>query len=1113
MSRGIAGTLLSQEAIDRVIPEALRGQLGERDCADALRRMRSWHRSTIAFAGPALSARAVYDRIGAPLMAQLGYHVLAIGATASAYRGVLAVHGSPVAALLVTPWGQDLSRAWREAVVHGIGHGVRWCFCLSGSAVRIADSRRTYSRRHVEFELQRTLDDERMFAIFWGLLRADAMRAAGHDLIPLLDRAVALSERHQLVVRDSLQHGVHEALTHLGRAFSIASRSRRRSRTNASTPDPGAAFDESLVVIYRVLFLLFAEARGLVPQWHPVYRESYTIESLRGPVERLPRPRGLWESLQAIARLAHKGCRTDSLSVPPFNGRLFSPAHAPLADELALDDAVVRHAMLALTTRRSTEGRERIAYGDLGVEQLGGIYERLLDFAPPSDSASGAVPSLVKTERRKATGSFYTPRALTEYVVRRTLAPLVADASPDDVLALRVLDPAMGSGAFLVAACRYLAAAYEHALVQRGDLDPDDVADADRAQFRRIVAQRCLFGVDINPMAVQLGRLSLWLSTLAADRPLTFLDHHLRAGDSLAGASLEDVLRQPPPGRHAGRRAAALPLFADSSFDDALGAAIAIRRGIAMDPGDTIEQVRAKEHALSTLHFGDTALTRWKAVADLWCSGWFRDPGDRRAFRAMFSALADEVLSGRAMLPANLGRAMMASGRAIAEAQRFFHWPMEFPEVFYGEGGESLANAGFDAVVGNPPWEMLRGDRGDSTARDRARAAASRLSDFVRGSGVYRLQGDGHMNLYQLFLERALRLVRRGGRIGLILPSGFGTDHGCASLRRALLDRTVVDTYAGFENRDALFPVHRSLKFLLVTSTAGLPTTIIPARFGLRRADVLDELADSGADPAAIGLARPLLDRVSGTQCVIPEVRTRRDLEIVTAVVFRIPALGDRDGWNVTFGRELNATEDRRHFVDEGSGVRVIEGKHVAPFRVDLERSRHRIPTRVAARLAGGRGAHLQPRLAYRDVSSATNRLTLIAAIVPPGVLTTHTLFCSKEPLDSGAQLYLCAMFNSLVANYLVRLQIGSHVTVSLMERLPVPKPPRESRGFREMVSLARALCGNPDDADANRRLQARAAKLYQLDEAQLQHVLASFALLGSKERDAVMAAFYDIVT
>ena len=242
---------------------------------------------------------------------------------------------------------------------------------------------------------------------------------------PLLDSAVELSERHRAAVRSALQQGVHEALGHLLDALSAAARSKPAHRSTIAR-DGVSTFDEALIVIYRILFLLFAEARGLVPRWHPIFRDSYTIEALREPVELLSRPPGVWEALQAIARLAHRGCRIGSLRVPPFNGRLFSPAHAPLADSVPLDDGVVRRAVLALTTRRQSDGLERVAYGDLDVEQLGGVYERLLDFDPETRTRNSP---RVHSDRRKATGAFYTPRPLTEYLVRRALGPLVNGAT------------------------------------------------------------------------------------------------------------------------------------------------------------------------------------------------------------------------------------------------------------------------------------------------------------------------------------------------------------------------------------------------------------------------------------------------------------------------------------------------------------------------------------------------------------------------------------------------------------------------------------------------------------------------------------------------------------
>jgi hypothetical protein len=210
----------------------------------------------------------------------------------------------------------------------------------------------------------------------------------------------------------------------------------------------------------------------------------------------------------------------------------------------------------------------------------------------------------------------------------------------------------------------------------------------------------------------------------------------------------------------------------------------------------------------------------------------------------------------------------------------------------------------------------------------------------------------------------------------------------------------------------------------------------------------------------------------------------------------------------VTFGRELNATDDRRHFVRQGAGIPVIDGKHLRPFAADSSRALHRVPTRVADRLAGGRLAHRRPRLAYRDVASSSNRLTLISAIVPAGVLTTHTVFCAKEEADEDVLLFLCGMLNSFVANYLVRLQVGTHLTVSMMSRLPVPKPPRDSADFGLVVSSARRLGMSLDDRHAAAGLQATAAHLYGLDREEFAHVLGSFPLVEAAEREAALRAF-----
>jgi len=1082
MIPGLSGSLLSPDALTGALKEMRRDT-----AAPNYRWFHTWHTRIERDMGPTSPARLVYDRIALPLATALGLRVVpaATPAASGSIHGVLHKDGLTVAAIVVTRWGCDPSSAWRDAVHTAIAHGLKWTIVITGPFIRVFDATHTYARRFIQFDLEIATHDPTAVELLCALLGAEGF---GNSLTAL-DRAVTLSEQHRAAVRSSLQTGVHDAVTSLLRAFAAAQRRQRRASLDS-------LFDESLVVIYRILFLLFAEARGLVPKWHPIYRDSYTIESLREATERLARPPGLWESIQAIARLAHRGCRAGSLRVPPFNGRLFSPMHAPLADSLVLDDAAVREAILSLTTVQQGAVRRRIAYADLGVEQLGGVYERILDYAPAVATGNHDPLVLKRIGRRKATGTYYTPRALTEFLVRRALAPLVTDASADKILSLRIVDPAMGSGAFLVAVCRYLAAAYESALIRDGGMSSDDVTEGDRASFRRLIAQRCLFGVDVNPMAVQLARLSLWLATLARDKPLTFLDHHLRVGNSLAGVSIEDVVRRPGRKARASARAQ-LPLFDHDLLDRHMTSVIATRLSLALGPDNSVEQVRTKERLLASLQGKSSPLVPWQRIANLWCADWFSTANQPRSARA-FEPLVDEILGRARVLPAHLSKPLLDHAQRVAARERFFHWQLEFPEVFL-HAPVARAPTGFDAVIGNPPWEVLRGE--EKSTGDAA------LTAFSRRSGAYRWQGEGHANLYQLFLERALAVTRPGGRVAMVVPSGFALDHGCARLRSELLDRTSIDTFVTVENRAALFPIHRGLKFLLVTATRGERTVTIPCRSGIRSASDLEQIPDLG--DRSVDLPRSVIEQSSGEQVAIPEIRSRNDVEILGRTVFRFPALSSAEGWGVRFGRELNATDDREHFVGRQTRghLPILEGKQIQPFIANVQRVSRYIAASDASRLLGSSGFR-KPRVAYRDVASASNRLTLIAAIVPANVVTTHTLFCLKGNVEYDRQLFLCGILNSFVANYLVRMRVGTHVTVAIMERLPVPRPPTDSAAFLNIVALTSRVMTTPKSEQAAAEIQAAVAHLYQLSSADFQHVLDTFPLVPLSDRQAAMQCF-----
>jgi len=1118
----ISGSLVSRHFAEHVLPTAFAGRLGEPLCERARRALRAWWAREGSALGPASSLRAVFDLGAAPIASLLGFSARKPRSALSG-RALRADAISRAAAvpLLVLPWGAPMGAFWNLAARECLAEGGRWVLTFNGRALRLCDLHRAYAREYLEFDLLRVAESPAACSVFWGLLRPEALGA----LAPEIAEA---SARHGVAVTGLLKNGVRDALILLFQGLVSASRKRTRPETDAERfARLAATLDQAYTIVYRILFLLFAESRTLVPVWHPVYRRGYTIEALRSLAERPGSHAGIWEGLQAVSRLAHDGCRAGTLAVPAFNGRLFAPAHAPLAETARLDDGLVARALVALTTVRVSGRRERVSFGDLGIEQLGAVYESVLEYEP-AVTASGtrqpagrrgrasapSVTLIAKRDARKSTGTFYTPRAITDYLVRRTLGPLVEGAAPDEILALRVLDPAMGSGALLVASCRFLAEAYEAALVRDRGRFACDVTDDERAGFRRLIARRCLYGVDLNPMAVHVARLSMWLATLAKGRPLSFLDHHLVCGDSLAGASPDDLARQPPVGRTARPKAGPLPLFDAGETADALHAIVPIRNRLAATADETADIVREKSRLLAQLPARSAAYGSLRRAADLWCACWFWTGGAvPRPGPAEYEELARLVRTGVSSLPSRLAQSKLDEAGRLAAQRRFLHWTLEFPEIFYDESGRVLPAPGFDAVLGNPPWEVLRGDTGSGEARESGRAAAASLARFARRSGLYRACDHGHANQYQLFVERSVRLLKPGGRLGLVLPWGLAADHGSAGLRRLLFERCDTDTIVGFENSRRIFPIHRGVRFLLLSSSPGRPTKRTACRFGERDPAALERLEPGararGAARRAVTITPALLERIGGPGLAIPWVCSRADLRLVRRLSGSVPALADPRGWGAEFGRELNRSDDRALLSAAPSGIPVVEGKHVDPFDVRLADCAWRVAGAAALPEGELRRAVGRHRLAYRDVASATNRLTLIAAIVPPGAITVHTLFCLRGAAPLEDLLVLCCLLNSFVANYLVRLWVTTHLGAATVERLPLPRPRGNARPFGRLLELGRALFrarGRDDRAWAE--VQGLAARLYGLAEREFRLVLESFPLVDGAAKEAAADAF-----
>jgi Eco57I restriction-modification methylase len=933
-----------------------------------------------------------------------------------------------------------------------------WGILLAGLQVRIYRRSSGISQQYLALDLDTLveLDDEPAWKAFAAMFRAPAF-ASGTTGAPLIRRVVDESRRHASALAADMRRDVVDAAEAIMQgALDYPENAAVIGETTRSTLQN--LFEETLYFLYRVLFVLYAEARDVLPvSGIGPYATSYSVDHLvelarRGGAR--PEGRYFHDALSTLFALLWDGPTgaTKRLGFEPVGGELFDPDRTPLLDRCTIPDTAWERALSSIAlgapdSQRRKLGR-RSSFAELGVDQLGSIYEGLLVLEPYLSTEPAYLGSY-KGERRvfvdasidgfniqrhlsqgdfvlesaggrrKGTGSFYTPHEITEYLTHAAIDPLLEsilelaaddpDAAAQQLLELKVCDPAMGSGAFLVQASRVLALALARIRATRGDglVTPDRVHHA-----KREVVRHCLYGVDLNPLAVVLAKVSLWLETLEPGRPLSFLDAHLRCGDSLVGVSFvtssgdftaaelasfpvnahkgletylkneagkrgEPVLarlknRKPPRAAHQ----AMLPGIDRSAIEAALEALAEERDRITeMEEGaETLFDTLHAKGAFEALEAAEGSIrNRLRRAADFWCAQWFSD-GENAvvddhgpvvpALVGDFESIVAKLVAGED-LSERLGPQVAAAMR-VSEKRKFLHWALEFPEVFFARGG-------FDAVVGNPPWntldpvddeffatfepatfqqrvnrrtklhakEVLRTDAQiDRLWREEARwlyelSVYSRLEshryEWHAPDGQMR---KGRANVFRLFVERGYRLLRSGGRLSQVLPDSFYISSPAAGLRIRLLTDGVLERCWVLENRRGIFPIDSRIKIvLLVAQRGGGPTERFRAAFltgknaaGGDRAVGLEELPDVlvQLDAASPVLTVDQIRALSPGTYSFPELQSAIDAQIVTGCAARVPALNaDSCGWKLTYCDELNASNDAWRFKEADDLIRI----------------------------------------------------------------------------------------------------------------------------------------------------------------------------------------------
>jgi len=992
-----------------------------------------------------------------------------------------------------------------------------WGLVFAGDRVRLMRDNASFTRpAYIESDLGAIFRDE-MFADFtaiWLLIHATRFGAEGAPAADSpLERWREAGQRAGTAARERLRDSVEETLLALGQGFLDANPD-LRAKLDDQTLSMQAWFEQLLRVVYRLIFLAVAEDRelllspGISPATRSLYLEGYGFAHMRDrSVRRSAHDHHFdaWEGAKIVFRALERG---EKLLGLPALGGIFARGLTPHLDDTKLPNRAFMAAIFKLSWLMDDNRRVRINWRDMATEELGSVYEGLLELVPVRADhgrtftfAGGAE---AKGNARKISGSYYTPDSLVQTLLDSALDPVLdraeAEGGADAILALNVIDPACGSGHFLLGAARRMATR----VAQLRDNDAPDYPAA-----MRDVARNCIHGVDRNPMAVELAKVALWIETVEPGKPLGFLDANIQCGDSLLGIfdlkaleeGIPDDAYKPLMGddKDTARWFAKLNKAEKSgqgSFDWSRGGGSLPPSKLAVDmedlrhlPEDTVEQVEEKRRRFAAW-VSDPKRWATKVSCDLFMAAFLLPKAGEVPDNAQRIVIPTTAHIRTRLSGGSLYGPLEAAAIEAAENSRVFHWPLAFPEVMIGRGG-------FDAIIGNPPWDTMSPDvkewfakydpaiRFMSPEDQHARLeellelpgvrvgweghqqALYRSANFMRNSGRYKLFAEGNLgkgdfNVYRMFVELAIKGIAPKGASAQLVPENLYNGANAAAIRMYLFDQIQLDELIAFENtRQVWFEIDSRQKFCLYAARPGGPTKEFSAAFKINSEEKLAGL--SAGLPFTIPVS--LVREFSPDALAISEFVHPSDVSIASKLYSRLPKFGAEipSSARRKYMREIDMGTDREDFEGDLDGVPLYEGRMVEAFDYRARaygsgRGRSakwpklefgspnkaispqwRLPIDKVPEKAEGRWTKY--RLGFCDVGGATNQRFLMAALIPPNVICGHSVpTILFEPYDASLMMLWLGIANSFCLDFLARQKGALHMTLTLVDSLPLPR-------------------------------------------------------------------------
>ncbi|MBA3045305.1 MAG: N-6 DNA methylase [Euryarchaeota archaeon] len=851
----------------------------------------------------------------------------------------------------------------------------QWAIVTNGRILRLLrDYHHTYTKGYIEFDLE-GIFEERSFSDFYALYRLvhpSRFVPDGDGISPLehfYKKSLAAGEK----IGDDLRENVKSSIELLGNGFLT------KELIDKFIEDPEECqkyYQEILHVVYRIMFLMFAEQRGMLPTRGSLYAEAYSITKLRERAEKAKKRdthKDVWQGLLVTFNMIGQGVEDKRVNIFGYNGGLFDNSKIKTLEKLNCENSHLLQAIRYLTYFEAERTLQRISYVDLGVEEIGSIYESLLDYTPRILSEDVAVDNRTYLARtffldprgaaRKSTGSYYTDPRLVNELINSALKPVLEDRlkgkrSRDEkveaLLDINVCDPACGSAAFLIAATNFLGK--ELAKIRT---DTEYPPDKEERIARRDVLQHCIYGVDLNPMAVELAKVSLWINACVSEMPLNFLDYHIKCGNSLIGTTpdllengIPDEAFTPVEGDNKGYASEIKTLNKKQKQIKTLDRWEEEEEAVKTDkfdllkdlPEDSIEDINLKKAEYEKL-LANEDYKLDKLLCDTWTSAFFwpltsesPDPPTARVLDKMYDHGVADVDEGTLELI-----------RKLAEEHRFFHWHLEFPEIF------SEDKSGFSCIIGNPPWDKIKLQEKEffapynqeiseaSTAAKRKKMIkklkeSEKVNDillhdtyrlemktfenynhFVRNSGRFPLAGRGDVNTYSVFAELSSQYTNSGGYFGMVLKTGIVSDDTNKYFFQEMVSNRRIDSIYDFINKEKLFPdvgaIERFSLFTCASSLAG------PEEFEI---SVLNEnFEDLHNQDKRYRLSFEDIRRMNPNTLTCPLFHKKEDVEICKSMYQKNPVLinetedNPSNYWDLEYFRMFDMTIDSGLFKDK----------------------------------------------------------------------------------------------------------------------------------------------------------------------------------------------------